>query len=240
MSTKNDVIRSDPRVQQSYLIIGAIVIIAAIAAGAAIFVSSSTSVVSSDAGRYANIPQSRTADGGFVLGNPDAPITVVEFADFLCPHCQAYSPTISRFIDEYVATGKAKFEYRMLPTGAGGELSFYAARLAQCSDIMKPGSFWQAHDILFELASASRFSAATARTFAERMGLDYAQLLTCTQDRNTNQVITDQRLAGQVGVQGTPAMLIRRADGQLVWPSGSPTRGAPSYQELELWVQFAR
>ena len=58
---------------------------------------------------FADIPQSRTEDGAFVLGDPDAPVTIVEFADFMCPHCQAYQTTVNRFIEQYVATGQAKF-----------------------------------------------------------------------------------------------------------------------------------
>src|SRR6188474_1184283 len=54
---------------------------------------------------YADIPFSRTEDGAPVLGNPDAPITIIEFADFACPFCQRYEPTMQEFIQEYVATG---------------------------------------------------------------------------------------------------------------------------------------
>src|SRR5688572_1885482 len=43
---------------------------------------------------YADIPFSRTVDGAPVLGDPDAPITIVEFADFACPPCQRYQPTM--------------------------------------------------------------------------------------------------------------------------------------------------
>jgi protein-disulfide isomerase len=56
---------------------------------------------------YAHIPFSHTDDGAPVLGNPDAPITIIEFADFACPYCQRYEPTMQVFIDTYVATGRA-------------------------------------------------------------------------------------------------------------------------------------
>gem|GEM_PF-6126817 len=41
---------------------------------------------------FASLPQSRTEDGGFVVGKPEAPITIVEFVDYACPHCQTYRP----------------------------------------------------------------------------------------------------------------------------------------------------
>ncbi|MGQ9910017.1 MAG: thioredoxin domain-containing protein [Candidatus Flexifilum sp.] len=69
----------------------------------------------------ASLPQSRTPDGGFVLGDPDAPITIIEFADWACPHCQDYHTTISALIADQVAAGRAAFEFRILPT-AGRDL----------------------------------------------------------------------------------------------------------------------
>ena len=47
---------------------------------------------------YSGIPQTRSDDGAFVLGEADAPITIVEFADFLCPHCQTYHATMQKVI----------------------------------------------------------------------------------------------------------------------------------------------
>ena len=78
------------------------------------------------------------ADGGFVLGNPNAPITMIEFADFACPHCQEYHPMITQFLADYVVTGKAKFEYRVFPT-AGGQLSEYTGQLLECAEEQKAG-----------------------------------------------------------------------------------------------------
>lgn len=161
---------------------------------------------------YSDIPQSRTEDGGFVLGDPDAPITIVEFADFMCPHCQAYHPTIKQLIETYVATGQAKFEYRFFPV-VDRDLSPLTASLAECSDILNPGSFWQAHDVLYEMTTAG-FHGLSPFAFAARAGLDYDEMVSCLRE-DAGQVATDAALGQEAGVGGTPTIMVRYGDGDL-------------------------
>jgi protein-disulfide isomerase len=161
---------------------------------------------------YSVIAQSRTEDGAFVLGDPDAPITIVEFADFMCPHCQNYHSTVQELIENYVATGQAKFEYRFFPV-VDANLSPLTARMAECADILQPGSFWSAHDVMFELTS-NQFTSFSLYTFAARVGLDYDEMLTCAQE-TANQVGTDTDLARAIEVTGTPSILVRYGDGDL-------------------------
>lgn len=161
---------------------------------------------------YSSIPQSRTEDGGFVLGKPDAPITIVEFSDFMCPHCQNYHATVQQLIQTYVVTGKARFEYRFFPV-VDATLSPLTARMAECADILKPGSFWQAHDVLFEL-TAARFNSLSPFTFASRVGLDYDALVSCV-TQEANQVVADVALAQTAGITSTPSIMIRYGNGAL-------------------------
>src|SRR5690606_1092531 len=51
------------------------------------------------------IPQGRLEDGGFYIGEENAPIIIVEFADWACPHCQTYRAIMDQVIEEYVVTG---------------------------------------------------------------------------------------------------------------------------------------
>lgn len=209
------------------LLLGGVAVVAVIAVIAVIVISSSRPAASAD--KYAGVVQERTEDGAYVLGDPDAPITIVEFADFMCPHCQSYKSTIDRLIEDFVLTGKARFEYRMLPA-VDPTFSIQTAQLVQCADMLKPGSFFYAHDVMFELTSSTRFGSTTARTFAERVGVEYGALLTCTND--ADQVFTDQEVASRNGVQGTPGVMVRYNNGPLQWISGTPSRGAPTYEAL--------
>lgn len=163
---------------------------------------------SSPFARYEAIPQQRLADGGFVLGNPEASITVIEFADFACPHCQEYSPVMHNVIDKYVASGQAKFEYRMFISAADPTYGPYAAQLAECASEQVDGGFFAAHDVLFEIGRArGRFNDQTARTIADRLGLNYSQLLNCAQD--ADQYEFDQNMGINLGVQSTPTIMVR-------------------------------
>jgi protein-disulfide isomerase len=212
-------------------------IVAVLAAGAIIMISSNSATSSSR--DYSTIPQSRTDDGAFVLGYEDAPITIVEFADFTCPHCQEYAETMHRFIDEFVTTGKAKFEFRMFPI-VHPQYADFTAELAECTAELSPGSFWNAHDLIFQLAGAGRYDAM-GRLVAERFGLDYSALLECASD--ARQHVTDMNLGQQVGVQGTPAVLVRYGDQPLSWINLNGqeySRGGVSYNVLSEVVQGAQ
>lgn len=101
---------------------------------------------------FSAVPQLRTDDGGFVLGDPDAPVTIVEFSDYLCGHCQNYESVARQFIEEYVLTGQARFEYRFFPV-IDQQWSPTLARMTECSELLAPGSFWKAHTIMFDLAA---------------------------------------------------------------------------------------
>ncbi len=159
---------------------------------------------------YAEIAQSRTADGAFVLGEPSAAVKLIEFSDFLCGSCQNYKPIIDTFIREQVATGHAQFEYRMFPV-IDPHLSPLSAQLAECADTLVPGAFWRAHDAMFELVSTDGFTAETAAVFAARLGLDTAAMQTCAE--NARQVSIDAAYGAKLGVRGTPSLFVQYGDG---------------------------
>lgn len=158
---------------------------------------------------YAEIPMSRTDDGGFVLGNPDAPVKMIEFADFLCPHCQDYQQIADLFIEEYVITGLAQFEYRMYPI-VDPTRSVIAANLVECADTLQEGLFWQAHDIMFEIARTEPFADSSIPGFAEQLGLDEQELRDCAVE--ASQVVTDTAMGVELGITGTPSIAMQYGD----------------------------
>ncbi|GIL08799.1 MAG: hypothetical protein BroJett033_3100 [Chloroflexota bacterium] len=164
-----------------------------------------------DALDFSAVAQSRTDDGAFVLGNPDAPLTLVEFSDYLCGHCQNYEPIVRQFIEDYVLTGQARFEYRFFPV-IDQNWSPLLARMTECSDILNPGSFWNAHMLMFDLATEG-LTGTTPFIFATRAGLDYDALVECVQ--TANQVATDAAVGQAAGVTGTPAVRVRFDGGEL-------------------------
>jgi protein-disulfide isomerase len=179
---------------------------------------------------YDNIPQSRTEDGAFILGSPDAIITIVAFEDFLCPHCQSYQPELRQFIEEYVATGQARFEFRMLPISSMSAISF---GLAECADELEPGTFWQAHDMIFEVASTTGFDQSSVQQITDAMGISYDEMLTCLE--MADQYVIDGELALQYDeVIGTPTVGYRLKGGELQFDTISRR---PSVDEIGTLIE---
>ena len=158
---------------------------------------------------YADVPMSRTADGAFVMGEPDAGVKLIEFADFLCTSCQNYKSIISSFIWDYVITGRAQIEYRIFPV-VDANLSVLSASLVECADTLRPGSFWWAHDVMFGIVSSNGFTPATGVEFAAALGLEAAELEACAAD--ASQYAIDSAYGASLGVTGTPSLFLQYGD----------------------------
>lgn len=82
-----------------------------------------------------------------VLGKPDAPVTVIEFADFQCPFCERfYKDAEKGIIENYVKSGKVKFVFRNY--AFLGPESNIAAEGSYCAS--EQGKFWEYHNFLFD------------------------------------------------------------------------------------------
>lgn len=207
-------------------------IIGAAVTVAVLFIIISLTGTSANLAIFEDIPEARTDDGAFVLGDPEAPITVVEFADFLCPACQNYKREIDPFIQQYVATGQAKFEFRAMIT-AGGDRTVNAYRLAVCGAEQQPGTFFQSVEVMYEYATSGRLDLNVGRLYADRMGLNYADLLTCTAEND--QLQKDELLARQLGATATPAIFVRYGDSQPL-----PLPGGRNFTDLAQLVEAAQ
>jgi protein-disulfide isomerase len=182
---------------------------------------------------YADIPFSRTSDGAPVLGDPDAPITIIQFADFACPHCQDYEPTMQAFIQKYVATGRAKYEFRILPT-AGGEMTAFVGSMVSCMEDQRAGVFWPLHDAIYAHAEQGEYDAEMLKEVAKQFDLSYVDALMCIGDTSKPlQAETDVQLAQSLSVNGTPGIRVRYKDyndeaaqflivGGKAWSAGGP------------------
>lgn len=160
---------------------------------------------------FDEVPTFRGEDGAFTLGDPDAPVTIVEFADFLCPHCQDYYFELKPFIEDYVLTGQAKYEYRFFPI-IDETLSPLLSAINECA--FEQGAFWTAHDVIYTLARDRAIDADIVGTVAEQVGIDGELLETCVNASATFQFVTDQTFGQDLGVTGTPAIRVRVGDGE--------------------------
>ncbi len=182
------------------------------------------------------VTYTRQADGGFVVGSPGAPVTVVLFEDFACPHCQAYKETVDRVFNMLVRTGETRLESRIFPT-AGGEMTVTAGRVAECADMWVPGGYWIAREYLYGYALAGEYNDLAAR-IAEDMALDPDTLLDCM--ANARQVEADVALGRALGTGGTPAVMIRYGESEPEYFTLDGTtydRGGAPYEVIEAIVQ---
>jgi protein-disulfide isomerase len=156
---------------------------------------------------------------GMSLGSPNAPVKVVEFADFQCPACANYwsvlEPTI---IEQYVATGKVQYTYApfsFLGRGQAWDESKKAAEAAYCAN--DQGMFWEYHDIIFANHNGENqgaYSKERLIAFAENLELDMNAFKSCFSSGKYEQAVEDANtFAASQGASYTPSFLI---DGTIV------------------------
>lgn len=149
------------------------------------------------------------------LGDPNAPVKVIEFADFQCTVCHQYWLQMeSSVISTYVATGKVY--YTFAPFSFLGPESVSAAEAAYCAN--DQGKFWDYHDTLFanyQGENVGGFSNDRLAAFAEKLGLDMTAFNACYDGKKYEQKISDDNTYAQgQGVTGTPSFLV---NGTLVY-----------------------
>lgn len=142
-------------------------------------------------------------DPARTIGNPDAPITIVEFADFQCPYCRKATPTMREVLNKY--KGQVRLAFRDFPLQ---EIHPYAQRAAEAARCATPqGKFWAYYDVLF--SGPARLSEQDLREHAVSLNLDMTQFDACMQDGRFKARIGEDLKAGmQAGVSGTPGFFV--------------------------------
>jgi protein-disulfide isomerase len=135
-------------------------------------------------------------------GPANAPIELIEFADFQCPYCLAASPTVKRVLDTY--GDRIHFVYRNFPLQNHPDAR-PAAEAAQCAN--EQGQFWAYHDRLFGVPG--KLSDADLKKTAADLGLDAARFNACVDAHQYKSVVdADAQAGAAAGVSGTPAFFV--------------------------------
>lgn len=142
-------------------------------------------------------------------GNPNAPVKVVEYADYQCPACLAFETTYyTTLVKNYIDTGKVFFTY--LPFRVIGPESDAAAQAAFCAG--DQNKYWQMHDILFANQGAEnsgQFTDRRLKAMAQAVGLDMNQFNSCYDSHKyASQVAADQTAAESLNLNSTPSFTI--------------------------------
>ena len=136
------------------------------------------------------------------LGPADAPITIVEFAEFECGYCGRAQETVNRVLTEY--EGQVRFVFRDFPLGFHAR-AIPTALAANCAG--EQGKFWEMHARL--LSDQQRLDDATLLSYATELELDLAAWNACRENpAMTAEIQADQAAGAELGVTGTPAFFI--------------------------------
>jgi protein-disulfide isomerase len=144
------------------------------------------------------------------LGDPNAPVKIIEYADFQCPYCRQYwQETEPQIINTYVATGKVFYEYRSVGAFIGPD-SASAAEAAYCA--ADQNKFWEYHDTLYSNWTGENtgdFAPEKLRQYARTVGLNQNTFDKCvSQHKYAGQVQQDVKNAKADGIESTPSFLI--------------------------------
>lgn len=149
------------------------------------------------------------------LGDTSAPISVVIFEDFGCPHCQSFNQNLfAEFKENYIDTGFVKLYFLQFPIPVNA-YSDMAALASECVAEQDGAAFWPYKSLLYEttLTPSRHGASVTALKFwrltAALGNIDQAAFMSCMlEERHLGKIQEDRQLGINVGVQGTPAMLI--------------------------------
>ncbi len=191
---------------------GAILVAAILVSGSLLYVNSMKSLegnLPAQAGRPKNNAQVSIGDSP-VLGDKNAKITIVEFADFRCPFCERfYRDSEKQIILNYVNTGKAKFVFKNY--AFLGQESVWASEAAECAN--EQGKFWEYHNWLYDNqapeSNLAYYSKANLIKYAGKVGLDTAKFSSClNSDKYSGKVAAELNEGKNAGVNGTPTVFI--------------------------------
>jgi protein-disulfide isomerase len=150
---------------------------------------------------------------GYLRGDPNAPITIIEFGDFECPGCGQFAtvqePDLRKRIIE---TGLANFKFMDFPLVQAHQNTLAAHMAAGCAD--EQGKFWEMHDLLYQgqldwNGQATSNPRKVIDGYGQQIGLDMAKYGECfDKQRPMAQIMANQGEGTKLGINGTPTIVI--------------------------------
>ena len=167
-----------------------------------------------------------SVDDDPMKGDPNAPITIIEFSDYECPFCgRFYSNTLPLIEENYINTGKVNFVYRDFPIQSIHPNAVPAAMAAECAD--DQGMFWPFHDMIFEnkdsWAGLKEVNLSKEfEQYAVVLGLNIEEFNLCLEsNKHLDEVRNDLQDGRNYGVDGTPGFFIGNNENGFIKVSGA-------------------
>src|SRR3989344_1524567 len=163
-------------------------------------------------------------DQDHILGDKNAPVTIVEFSDFECPFCKQFHTTLRRVLQEY--DGEVKWVYKHFPIDQLHPKARKEAEGAECANELGGNEkFWAYADKIFEITpSNNKLDPALLPQIAEEIGLNRNSFEEClATGKYAERVQQDYELGVAAGVTGTPGSFV----------NGQAVVGAVPYETLK-------
>ncbi len=183
------------------------------------------------------------ADQSPAIGDPNAPVTIVEFTDFSCPFCAAadgenqevidylkgsdptWTAPIPAIMEDYVKTGKVRFAVKYFPGHGSG---MQAHLVGWCTYEQNADAFWKFGNLAYANQSETN-DVEKMKAYAVQSGADATKLTACLDSKKYDSRIQSETTLGRsMGVSGTPGFFIGKSDG-----SGQLISGAASYPKFK-------
>jgi protein-disulfide isomerase len=156
----------------------------------------------------ANLAQIRMTDAP-ALGNANAPVTIVEYADFECPVCRNLHDALRGILPNYA--GKVRLVFKDFPIDQLHPWARTAAIAGRCAYQQKPAAFWKLYDLIYD--NQEVISAEDAWTkmldYAGQSGLDTAMFKSCMASPDATAAVNASHANGEtLEVTSTPTVFV--------------------------------
>ncbi len=189
-----------------------------------------------DSGSMGNAPSIREVSADeHVLGNPDAPVVIVEYSDLECPFCKTFHQTMLRIMDEYGKDGRVAWVYRHFPIDSIHPKARKEAEATECvTGLGGQEKFWQYINRVFEVTpSNNRLEPEMLSTLAVEVGIEKAAFEAClSSGKYASKVNDDFEDGRKAGITGTPSSLVLVRGGET-----TPIEGALPYEQVKEFIE---
>jgi len=159
-----------------------------------------------------------------IYGNPNAPVSLIEYSDYECPFCKRFHPTAKEIVIAY--GGKVNWVYRHFPLSFHNPGAQKQAEAAECANELGGNeAFWKYSDAVYERTQSNGkgFPLSQLGPLAKELGLDEKRFAQCFESgKYESRVKEDLDEGGQIGITGTPAnILLQNETGEVVLKTGA-------------------
>jgi protein-disulfide isomerase len=157
---------------------------------------------------YADARGKLHVDGAPTMGPANAPVTVVEFADFECPHCKEFNDMLGPILQKWP---QVKFVYKDFPLVDIHPWAETASVGARCAAVQSPAAFWKMHDAIFAQQDVISTENVWDKLngFATDEGLNVDAFKACMASEDAKKFVETERAEGaELGVNSTPTIYV--------------------------------